>query len=223
MKMFVQISAKKALILLEFLIQSGSEAVIAYAKDNLYVVKTLKEFQYIDDEGRDQGMNGVPCLANLKMYCRLIPWGKTVRQKSKDVTALLNDEGRVSQLREAKRTGGRTAGAQYTGEVEFHTPRLPGGATDDAELQKAIEESKRTARLEEKRRKQDEGSYVIYTFMHWNALLISKNAHRDHDLQKALELSEREAIERRMRERDTLVPQLTGNSDHYQPYVFADC
>lgn len=48
----------KALILLDYLLQNGSEQVIAYTKENLYVVKTLKEFQYIDDEGRDQGING---------------------------------------------------------------------------------------------------------------------------------------------------------------------
>jgi epsin len=49
----------KALILLDYLLQNGSEQVVAYTKENLYVVKTLKEFQYIDDEGRDQGINGM--------------------------------------------------------------------------------------------------------------------------------------------------------------------
>jgi epsin len=44
---------------LDYLLQHGSEQVIAYTKENLYVVKTLKEFQYIDDEGRDQGINGI--------------------------------------------------------------------------------------------------------------------------------------------------------------------
>jgi epsin len=28
--------------------------VVAYAKQNLYVIKTLKEFQFIDEEGKDQ-------------------------------------------------------------------------------------------------------------------------------------------------------------------------
>lgn len=27
-------------------------------RENLYIIKTLKEFQYIDEEGRDQGANG---------------------------------------------------------------------------------------------------------------------------------------------------------------------
>jgi len=36
----------------------GSENVVKYARENLYIVKTLKEFQYIDEEGKDQGSNG---------------------------------------------------------------------------------------------------------------------------------------------------------------------
>ena len=79
---------------------------------------------------------------------------------------------RVSQLRESKRTGQHTTGARYNDDVEFHTPRLQGGGSgNDAELQKAIEESKKTALLEEKRRKQDEGSYVI-CIQRINACLI---------------------------------------------------
>ena len=49
----------QALTLLDYLLHDGSEAVISYARENLYVIKTLKEFQYIDDDGRDQGANGI--------------------------------------------------------------------------------------------------------------------------------------------------------------------
>jgi hypothetical protein len=31
---------------------------MSYAKENFYVIKTLKEFQYVDEEGKDQGANG---------------------------------------------------------------------------------------------------------------------------------------------------------------------
>ncbi|KAJ1932439.1 hypothetical protein FBU59_006371, partial [Linderina macrospora] len=31
--------------------------VLQYSVDNIYVVKTLREFQHIDDSGRDQGAN----------------------------------------------------------------------------------------------------------------------------------------------------------------------
>lgn len=35
--------------------------MVKYAKDNVYIVKTLKEFQYIDEDGKDQGSNGKLC------------------------------------------------------------------------------------------------------------------------------------------------------------------
>jgi hypothetical protein len=41
----------------------GSENVVKYARENQYIVKTLKEFQYIDEEGKDQGSNGKLFLA----------------------------------------------------------------------------------------------------------------------------------------------------------------
>jgi hypothetical protein len=37
----------------------GSENVVRYARENLYIVKTLKEFQLIDEDGKDQGSNGI--------------------------------------------------------------------------------------------------------------------------------------------------------------------
>ena len=33
--------------------------MVVYFKDNAYIVKTLKEFQYIDEYGKDQGANGL--------------------------------------------------------------------------------------------------------------------------------------------------------------------
>jgi epsin len=48
----------KTLTLLDYLLRSGSENVVIYFRDNMYVVKTLREFQFIDDSGKDQGANG---------------------------------------------------------------------------------------------------------------------------------------------------------------------
>lgn len=44
--------------MLDYCLHVGSENVVLYAKENIYVVKTLKEFQHIDDNGRDVGANG---------------------------------------------------------------------------------------------------------------------------------------------------------------------
>lgn len=48
----------KTLTLLDYLLHAGSENCVIYFRDNIYVVKTLREFQYIDDYGKDQGANG---------------------------------------------------------------------------------------------------------------------------------------------------------------------
>jgi hypothetical protein len=48
----------KTLTVLDYLLHAGSENVVIYFRDNMYVVKTLREFQYIDEGGKDQGANG---------------------------------------------------------------------------------------------------------------------------------------------------------------------
>lgn len=62
----------KTLTLLDYLLHAGSENVVIYFRDNMYVVKTLREFQYIDEAGKDQGANGTwrratgnPCCGGL--------------------------------------------------------------------------------------------------------------------------------------------------------------
>ncbi|KAI8320195.1 epsin 2-like protein, partial [Martensiomyces pterosporus] len=47
----------KALTLLDYCLHVGADQVVQYAVDNIYIVKTLREFQHIDDSGRDQGAN----------------------------------------------------------------------------------------------------------------------------------------------------------------------
>ncbi|KAI0296818.1 hypothetical protein BC826DRAFT_1003128, partial [Russula brevipes] len=45
----------KSLTVLEYLLHSGSPKVAQYFRDNIYLIKTLTEFQHIDDDGRDVG------------------------------------------------------------------------------------------------------------------------------------------------------------------------
>lgn len=56
----------KALKVLDYCLHEGSERVVTWARQNMYIIKTLREFQYIDEEGRDVGQNGElpfqPCL-----------------------------------------------------------------------------------------------------------------------------------------------------------------
>lgn len=53
----------KALKVLDYCLHEGSESVVTWARQNQYIIKTLREFQYIDEEGRDVGQNG-----------ELVPW-----------------------------------------------------------------------------------------------------------------------------------------------------
>ncbi|KAM9209801.1 epsin-3 isoform 3-T4 [Dugong dugon] len=69
----------KALTLLDYLLKTGSERVAHQCHENLYTIQTLKDFQYIDRDGKDQGIN--------------------VREKVKQVMALLKNEERLRQER----------------------------------------------------------------------------------------------------------------------------
>ncbi|KAJ7484615.1 epsin domain-containing protein [Mycena latifolia] len=135
----------KSLTLLDYLLHQGSENVIIYFKDNLYVIKTLKEFQYVDEDGKDQGGN--------------------VRAKAKDITSLLQDEGRLRTERRArasmrermvKGAGEDGAGGEFDDATAAHGAdengrrRGAGGrGGDDDEMRRAIEESKRSLRKEQ--------------------------------------------------------------------------
>lgn len=65
--------------LMEYLIKTGSERVSQQCKENMYAVQTLKDFQYVDRDGKDQGVN--------------------VREKARQLVALLRDEDRLREER----------------------------------------------------------------------------------------------------------------------------
>ena len=48
----------KSLKVLDYCLHEGSELVVTWARKNVYIVKTLREFQYVDDDGKDVGQNG---------------------------------------------------------------------------------------------------------------------------------------------------------------------
>ena len=67
-----------------------------------------------------------------------------VRQKSKDLSALLTDE---SKLQDARKTR-----ATLRNRLDFNNSNREFGDCNDDDLQRAIEESRRTAALDERRR-----------------------------------------------------------------------
>lgn len=169
----------QCLTVLDYLLHAGSENVVVYFRDNIYIIKTLKEFQYVDEYGKDQGAN--------------------VRQKAKDITNLLTDEGRLRQERLSRANmrdrmlgqppedgdevpsepasviprGDENNARRARGAGGDDALRRARGAGGDEELRRAIEESKRTLAAEQAR------------------------GVEDADLAKAIKLSEEEEARRK--------------------------
>lgn len=47
----------KSLKVLDYCLHEGSEHVVTWSRKNIYIIKTLREFQHVDDDGRDVGSN----------------------------------------------------------------------------------------------------------------------------------------------------------------------
>ncbi|KAJ7301171.1 epsin 2-like protein, partial [Mycena albidolilacea] len=65
----------KSLVVIDYILHHGSEDVITYFKYNLYVIRALEKFHYMEEIGKDQGQN--------------------VRAKARNIISLLLDEGRL--------------------------------------------------------------------------------------------------------------------------------
>ncbi len=81
----------KSLQLLEYLIKHGSERVIDDARGHITLLKMLRQFHFIDQNGKDQGIN--------------------VRNRAKELAELLSDVDRIR----AERKKARTNKTKYTG------------------------------------------------------------------------------------------------------------
>jgi len=152
----------KALVLLEYLIKTGSEKVAAQCKENLFSIQTLKDFQFID-ENKDQGLN--------------------VREKAKALVALLKDDEklkneRVKALKAKERFSQSTAGIgsdtafvtpgdsmapnfdhreDYRSEIDMARSIRPQTAgEEELQLQLALAMSREEAETEDNKKKSDE-------------------------------------------------------------------
>lgn len=151
----------KALLLLEYLIKTGSEKVAQQCKENIFSIQTLKDFQHLE-EGKDQGVH--------------------VREKAKQMVTLLKDDERLRAERaralKAKERFARTASGfgsdgsidgpsqdratpvwpesdrRSTSEIEFVRPQTVG--EEELQLQLAIAMSKEEADQEESKRRSDD-------------------------------------------------------------------
>ncbi|XKL68647.1 hypothetical protein PGB90_006416 [Kerria lacca] len=147
----------KALLLLEYLIKTGSDKVAQQCKENIYAIETLRDFQYFED-GKDPGLN--------------------VREKAKQLVILLKDEERLRNERaralKAKERFAQAAsafGSDITSsrdawntctstdiptkaEIECARPQTAG--EEELQLQLALAMSREEAEQEEQKRRSDD-------------------------------------------------------------------
>ncbi|KAI9838333.1 MAG: hypothetical protein M1819_005601 [Sarea resinae] len=192
----------KSLKVLDYCLHEGSELVVTWARKNIYIIKTLREFQYIDEDGRDVGLN--------------------VRVSAKELTSLILDEERLRSERQDRKTWkSRVSGIEefgpsspYNSGPPLHHRREENrrrrNDDDDTEYRLAIEASKAEAEDERRRRER-------------NAAPLD-----DDDLAKAIKLSkEEEELRRRELEESNAAslfddnpmpsqPQPTGYNQGYQ-------
>jgi len=144
----------KALVLLEYLIKTGSEKVAQQCKENIFAIQTLKDFQFVE-ENKDQGLN--------------------VREKAKAMVALLKDDERLKNeriraLKAKERFAQSTAGGHTEAmdgsplgspgedplkpDIELARPQTQG--EEELQLQLALAMSREEADAEETKKKSDD-------------------------------------------------------------------
>ncbi|XP_042165235.1 clathrin interactor 1 isoform X2 [Oncorhynchus tshawytscha] len=69
----------KALLLLAYLIRNGSERVVTSAREHIYDLRSLENYHFVDENGKDQGVN--------------------VRQKVKEMVEFVQDDDRLREER----------------------------------------------------------------------------------------------------------------------------
>uniref|UniRef100_A0A3P9H0K8 Clathrin interactor 1 n=1 Tax=Oryzias latipes TaxID=8090 RepID=A0A3P9H0K8_ORYLA len=69
----------KALLLLAYLIRNGSERVVTSSREHIYDLRSLENYNFIDENGKDQGIN--------------------VRQKVKEMVEFIQDDDRLREER----------------------------------------------------------------------------------------------------------------------------
>ncbi|XP_061573018.1 epsin-1 isoform X2 [Cololabis saira] len=146
----------KAMTLMEYLIKTGSERVAQQCRENIYAVQTLKDFQYIDRDGKDQGLN--------------------VREKAKQLVTLLKDEEKLREERihalktkekmaqttsassapSAPSLGGSLSLGSQSGGADPEQAWPQSSGEEDLQLQLALAMSKEEAEQEERLRRGDD-------------------------------------------------------------------
>ncbi|KAK9459059.1 ENTH domain-containing protein [Lipomyces oligophaga] len=178
----------KALDLVTYLLEYGSDDMVVWARRRRPHIKTLREFVYMDDlDNSDKGKN--------------------VRSKAKELYSLLDNEEGIRTLRASTSHTPPPNRMPYSADLRYPGSRLDRGNSlsssrrpdaptrtrtvdNDPEIQAAIQESKLTASEEESRRRERD-------------YMVDEN---DEDLKRAIFLSEQEALQKKQQEQQLNSP-----------------
>jgi len=130
-------------VVVEYLLHSGSPKVAQYFRDNIYIIKTLTEFQHTDDSGRDVGQD--------------------VRVRARELSRLLADDKSLAETRRRRkqmhdRMSGRqvneSANEEQGTEKKRSVPPRKQPSQEEQDVQRALklseqEEAERRRRLKE--------------------------------------------------------------------------
>ncbi|KAI5952017.1 hypothetical protein KGF54_005092 [Candida jiufengensis] len=137
----------KSLTVLDYLVRFGSEKCVLWAKDNIYIIKTLREFIHLDESNNDQGA--------------------IIRVKAKELVSLLRDDERLKQERLLAKRGKRNGSYDDDDEEDDFGNDRRDRRRDrrrernrdepyDEDLQRALELSRVTAEEDQNRARQSE-------------------------------------------------------------------
>ncbi|EGD78406.1 hypothetical protein PTSG_09102 [Salpingoeca rosetta] len=101
----------KGLLLLHYLIRNGTTRVVDSARDHVYDLRQLERFKYIDEKGKDQGIN--------------------VAHKAKEICDLLADDEMLhAERKKARKTRDKFKGIGSSS-VSYHPGGMSGGRRFD--------------------------------------------------------------------------------------------
>lgn len=90
----------KSLLLLAYLIRNGSERVVTSAREHIYDLRSLENYHFVDENGKDQGIN--------------------IRQKVKEMVEFTQDDDRLREERKkAKKNKDKYVGVSSEGAGGF--------------------------------------------------------------------------------------------------------
>ena len=70
-KSFFPIFLFQSLLLLTYLVKNGSERVVTSTREHIYDLRSLENYTYTDEYGKDQGINGTYIIIILLLFTYL--------------------------------------------------------------------------------------------------------------------------------------------------------